>query len=251
MLNAEPKRISVLTTVYDAYRWLGESVRSTLDQELPDGWNLELLIAIDGCPDALPVAREAAASDPRAGIVVLEKNVGPYVACNTLLRHVRGGLITRFDADDVMLPGRLRKVITKMETKGWAAGGCRSRPSTNPGISEPPSMGSWIFRRAVCVRLGGWQPWPCAADREYLNRFWHLGLPWGVVDEVLMERRIHQNQLTRRSNLGMRSVARERCHRRIREYNEEYRRGTRSLLVEPEVGCVASIEGRLFERPDR
>ena len=88
------------------HRWLAEAVRSVLEQELPEGWRLELLLGIDGCPESLAEARRCA-TDLRVGIVSMPRPVGTYAVANALLRHAVGELVTRSDADDVQLSGRL------------------------------------------------------------------------------------------------------------------------------------------------
>ena len=95
--------VSVLMPVYNAGRYVAQSVESILDQSLGD---FEFLIVDDGSTDgSRAVLKHYAAHDRRIQLEARE-NRGLVVTLNAMLGRARGELIARMDADDVALPDR-------------------------------------------------------------------------------------------------------------------------------------------------
>jgi glycosyltransferase involved in cell wall biosynthesis len=100
MLN--PK-VTVLMPAYNAGKYIGEAIRSVLEQSFTD---FELLIVNDGSTDdTLNVIHSF--NDERI-VVISQKNKGVAAALNTGLYQARAPYIARFDADDVCYPYRLQ-----------------------------------------------------------------------------------------------------------------------------------------------
>src|SRR5205085_2570897 len=89
---------------------------SALGQE---GVPVEMVIADDGSKDdTLTVVRELGKQDPRIRSVALGANGGPSKARNAALDAARGEWVAILDADDAILPGRLRHMLDVAETTG-------------------------------------------------------------------------------------------------------------------------------------
>ncbi len=94
--------VSIVMPAYNAERYIGEAVRSVLDQTLAD-W--ELLIVNDGSTDGTGALIDAL-RDPR--ITVHHKaNGGIGSARNRALERARGTFLCFLDADDVLPPKSL------------------------------------------------------------------------------------------------------------------------------------------------
>jgi glycosyltransferase involved in cell wall biosynthesis len=107
VLNSGPT-ITVLTSCYNASRWLAESLESVLNQTFKD---YEFIIVDDGSNDrTLEIIRGFEKCDRR--IVVIEKNnTGLGDSLNIGLKMASGKWIARMDADDICEPTRLEKQV--------------------------------------------------------------------------------------------------------------------------------------------
>ncbi|MCF3931925.1 glycosyltransferase [Acuticoccus sp. M5D2P5] len=101
-----PIDVSVVVAAYNAADSLPEAVASTLDQ----GVSIEVVIVDDASTDdTLAVAR--AIADPRVAVHAMEANGGPGAARNRAIEESRGAYVAVLDADDVFLPGRLKRLV--------------------------------------------------------------------------------------------------------------------------------------------
>lgn len=109
--------ISIVTPVYNATRWLAETLASVRAQTLTD-W--EQILVDDGSTDGSQNLIEAAnRQDPRVHPVLLSKNQGPAEARNAALEQARGRYIAFLDADDLWLPRKLEDTLAVMAAHGY------------------------------------------------------------------------------------------------------------------------------------
>lgn len=105
--------ISVVMTVYNSAKYLGQAIESILNQTFKD---FEFVIIDDGSTDAsLSIIQHYASLDPRCRYVSRE-NKGVIYSRNELLTLVRAGFIAHMDADDISLPSRLEKQYAYLQT---------------------------------------------------------------------------------------------------------------------------------------
>jgi glycosyltransferase involved in cell wall biosynthesis len=98
-------KISVLMPVYNAARFLNESIGSILSQTFFD---FEFIIIDDGSTDnSVEIIRTF--EDARIVLVRNEKNLGISETLNKGITLAKSSLIARMDADDVSHPSRLQK----------------------------------------------------------------------------------------------------------------------------------------------
>jgi glycosyltransferase involved in cell wall biosynthesis len=97
--------VSVVMSVYNGASYLREAIIGVLEQRFTD---FEFLVADDGSTDgSWEILREYAARDKRLNVFRNEKNIGVAASVNNLLNKACGAYITRHDADDISLPGKL------------------------------------------------------------------------------------------------------------------------------------------------
>ena len=108
----EKKLISVLMPVYNAELYLGDSIRSVLDQDYKE---IEFIIVDDGSTDrSVDIIQRFAQSDKR--IVFLKKENGGIVdALKYGFKHIKGEYVARMDADDICVNYRLSTQLSFME----------------------------------------------------------------------------------------------------------------------------------------
>ncbi|WP_083901441.1 glycosyltransferase family A protein [Azospirillum sp. B4] len=243
------RTISVLIAAFRARRWLGDCLDAVFAQPLPAGWRLQVLLGVDGCDDTLDYI--GTAPYPALQKVHLRRNRGTYVTFNTLMQYAEGDLIARFDADDVMLDGYLRRHIEAQEegadlTFSWSVytdedlrptSSIPALPDYRPesGHLRKGSHGQFVAKRHVWERLGGFRAWPCGADTEFLIRAEVAGFRKAVLEEFLYLRRTHRGSLTAHPETNYESNTRMRLQNLTIQYREEYKAGMRSVAVESEV----------------
>ena len=97
-------KISVLLPVYNAEKYIADTLRSVLDQSFED---FELICIDDGsADDSLDILKSF--SDPRVRIITNEKNLGLVSTLNRGLEEVNTPLIARMDADDLIHKDRFK-----------------------------------------------------------------------------------------------------------------------------------------------
>lgn len=209
---------TVLVPVYNAQAYLLEALRSVSAQTFTD---FEILVIDDGSTDASPeLLAEHARSDPRLR-VLRQPNGGISAALNRGIAEARGEFIVRMDADDVMLPERIRTQIAFLQSHpglGFCASAMqmidsqgrvfdtyRPRPASEseldrmladrlPIVYTHPTV---TYRTAAVRALGGYDrdQEPCE-DMDLFGRLILAGHRGVVVPEVLMRYRVHGNSIS-------------------------------------------------------
>ena len=105
--NLSSPLLTVLMPVYNAEKFLAESINSILSQTYSD---FELLILDDASTDnSLKIIRTHAKEDKRIKILVNKTNQGEAKCRNRLLKTSKTEFIAWMDADDISLEDRLQK----------------------------------------------------------------------------------------------------------------------------------------------
>jgi glycosyltransferase involved in cell wall biosynthesis len=142
-------RISVIIPAYNAGRFIGEAVRSVLEQNAA---GFELLVVNDGSTDATADIL-ISLDDPRIR-VFRQENRGVCAARNLGLREARGEFVVFMDADDVMLPGKLRAQLALFD-------------AFRPNIRRLEIIHSgWTMVSADGAFLTTIKPWETAPDLD-------------------------------------------------------------------------------------
>ncbi len=105
-------KLSIIMPVYNAEKWISETIESVLAQAYTD-W--ELLCIDDGSPDkSADIVRDYAQKDSR--VILLEKpNGGVSSARNYGIEYASGEYIAFLDADDLALPEIYQTLIELLE----------------------------------------------------------------------------------------------------------------------------------------
>jgi glycosyltransferase involved in cell wall biosynthesis len=205
---AEPHRVSepgptvsVVIPAHQAERFVGESIESVLAQDRPPA---EVVVVDDGSTDATADVVEGFGE----AVTLLRHpdNRGEAAARNTGLAAASGAVIAMHDADDRMLPHRLRTQLEALVAGGPGRGAvvARTRSFTDDGGPIPAWAGDEPYGNALVLawrtsydRVGGYdESFRTGTDVDWLIRVKAAGLEVGLVDEVLTERRIHDANLT-------------------------------------------------------
>lgn len=204
--------ISVLLPFRNAEAYLQQAIESVVSQSMTD-W--ELVLVDDGSSDAsASIAQQA--KDARIR-VVRGPGDGLVAALNEGLRHCRGELVARLDADDICLPCRLRAQadyfsanpetvllgghVTLIDAGGSTIGRwrlpCADR-AIRRGLGKRTCFvhSTVMFKRTVVERVGGYRSsFPHAEDLDLWLRLAPLG-PLANLRDVVVRYRIHGHQLS-------------------------------------------------------
>lgn len=102
--------VSVLIPLYNAEKWLEETVQSVLNQTWP---NIEIIIVDDGSTDnSLKLAESI--TDDRIKICS-QPNSGASTARNKAFAESKGEYIQYLDADDLLAPDKIKNQMTRLE----------------------------------------------------------------------------------------------------------------------------------------
>jgi glycosyltransferase involved in cell wall biosynthesis len=108
----ERPRVSVYIPAHNAERFVVQAIRSALDQDVQD---LEVCVFEDGSSDAtLDVLQRIFGDNPRV-VLASGRNGGIGYASNRAVRSTRAPYIAQLDADDLLKPGAIRRLMDYLD----------------------------------------------------------------------------------------------------------------------------------------
>jgi glycosyltransferase involved in cell wall biosynthesis len=229
--------VSVLLPIRDAETTLRTALASTLASVGP---RLELLCVDDGSRDATrDILRDCARRDARVRVLTRPAR-GIVAALNDALAAARAPLVARMDADDEMHPERLAAQVALLRARpDVGLAGCLVESFRADGLREgfrlytdwlngltshdaiareafvdcPVPHPSWLLRRELALRLGGWRDLAWAEDLDLFYRLLAAGARVEKVPRALHRWRDHDARLTRRDpRYSRESLARAKAH---------------------------------------
>src|SRR6185295_12120509 len=91
--------VSVLIPTYNGADFIAETIDSVLGQTFSD---FELIVGDDGSTDAtVEIARAATFGDPRAQVLVYDRNIGSFNSVNRLFALAHGRYVKYLLQDDL------------------------------------------------------------------------------------------------------------------------------------------------------
>lgn len=119
--------VSVIIPAYRCSETIGAAIDSALAQDVP----MEILV-IDDCPEApIGAVMKRYAEDPSVIYLKNPENLGAAETRNRGIREAKAPLIAFLDADDLWLPGKLRKQLELLEKTGCVLS-CTARELMTP-----------------------------------------------------------------------------------------------------------------------
>jgi len=215
-MNSIDPIISVMMIVYNAERFLKDSIESILNQTFSD---FEFIIVNDGSTDnSYKIINEYSRKDNRILVLDNEKNLGIAESRTKCVKYAKGKYIVIADADDISAPTRFEKQYKYLEEhkKCGVVGGfielfdsetgkiiglrkyneddveLRKRIFIYSPIAQPASM----IRKEVFDNIGFYNPeYPPAED---IDIWFRLGTKYKFanIQEVLIKYRVHRNSAT-------------------------------------------------------
>ncbi|HXJ83219.1 MAG TPA: monofunctional biosynthetic peptidoglycan transglycosylase [Candidatus Methylomirabilis sp.] len=210
--------ISVVIPVYNAERYLAQALESVTRQTCSAR---EILVIDDGSTDG---SGEVARRYPNSGIrVVWQPNGGPAAARNHGVRLVGGEFLAFLDADDLWEPRKLELQLEALRAHPAPAmvfgeliqvrNGCDPQRQDLVPCGDAmgaPSVGTLLIRTQDFHRVGFFDTrWRVGEFIDWYARARDLGLEEILVPQVVLKRRLHDD------NLGVRERAARQEYARV------------------------------------
>lgn len=249
--------VSICITAYKTAKYIEECLDSIESQTyFKDNDDYEVLIGVDDCKETEEKLMAILWKYRNVRAFMMSKNVGTYVASNTMFSMAKYDRIIRFDSDDIMMPKMIEKLmksdenadIVRFMMKNFAENG---KPLPKDVRDTSDAWGQIMVKKETFEKFGGYKPWVCSADSEFLYRTKrHTETAW--IREPLFLRRIHDESLTRSKDTGMNSSTRRRYISEIHNSNCD---NIKNCIIKKEVEecteisngvrvCISTSNGR-------
>lgn len=235
--------ITTIIPVHNGEGFLAEAIHSVLDQTLPPN---EVVVVDDGSNDASAAIARAFGS-PVA--VLSQSNLGPAMARNLGIAQASSDLLAFLDADDLWMPDKLACQFHALEMDpGCEAVLGRFENFISPELDQYEAarlaktaaqsgdfhIGALLIRRDAFLRVGCFDIRLRHGDFiDWWSRASHLPLAYRVLPQLVLRRRLHANNLTRREQDGRR----------------EYLTSLRQHLARQRATASSSMETPCIETP--
>ncbi len=205
-------QISVIIPVFNGAVFLAETLESIIQQ---DWCPLEILVIDDGSTD---YTAAVAAKFSRQVRYVHQANQGAASARNYGIQLAQGGVLTFLDADDLWMPDKLARQMQMMQAEPTCEavlGGVKNFIS--PELDERQRqilaksaaqtgnlhIGSMLIRRDAFLRVGLFNTrWRHGEFIDWWARAMRVNLIYKILPEVVLLRRLHTSNMTRREKDG-------------------------------------------------
>ena len=205
--------ISVIITAFQTQDYIEECLDSVYNQTwFSNNDNWEILLGIDHCEKTLDKIKNIASKYKNLTIIYTTKNVGTYILSNTLISIAKYEHILRFDSDDIMDSHMVEYMMSACSlVKNCSIVQCyfKNFSSTSSVSSKGIAHGIFLCKVDILKKYGGFMPWKCAADSEFLERIKAEKIVKTVIPLILFHRRIHSNSLTRSNETNLQSELRK------------------------------------------
>jgi glycosyltransferase involved in cell wall biosynthesis len=208
VVGVNAPRISVVIPVYNGRRYIAEAIESALGQSVQP---LQVIVIDDGSTDGS--ADVVASYEPRV-TCIRQPNRGPAAARNLGVERATGELLAFLDADDVWTPCKLAwqaQVLANDQACEAVLGRVENFISPELDESEHRALrksasqkgaflaGALLIRRDAFLRVGYLDArWRQGEFIEWWARAVRHRLRYAVLPELVLRRRLHDDNLTRR-----------------------------------------------------
>jgi len=228
----EKERVSIIITAYQTQNYIEQCLDSIENQTyFINNNNFEVLVGVDACQETLDKLIQIRSKYRNLRIFMMKKNKGTYVTSNTLIGLTNNENIIRFDSDDIMMPDMISEIMRNVENYNVIRFKYFKLVGSQVRIWNHVPHGVIYIKNSTFERLGGYQPWMCAADTELLRRGKSI-IKEFVINKPLFYRRMRENSLTASPEFGV---------------NSEMRKGYRQLIGKHETMSIKKIIGRYIE----
>lgn len=188
------KKCSIVIAAYNCPEYILHCYNSVINQLPVSGWEYSVKIGIDGCEKTSEAIKHIKH-------YYSDQNVGHLIMRNALIAIEPADAIAYFDADDVMNENFLSECLKEID-KGEnlvipAKIQCNEYLQPVKDTAVVQSGGAMVFTHKVIEKIGGFPPYRCAGDTDFIERAKMAGFKITEIKQALYKRRLHANNLTR------------------------------------------------------
>lgn len=197
--------VSIIIPVFNGGKYIRAAIESIFAQNYTP---YEIIVVDDGSTDETP---DVICEYP--GIRYFQQeNDGPAAARNTGISATNGSIIAFLDADDIWHPNKLSsQILMLLQNPGLGYVLCRMHVFCEPGETLPSILNeehyskaptacipsALVVRRSVLEMVGLFNPLlRTAEDADWFARAKDMNIPSKTLDMVLLEKRLHQNNIS-------------------------------------------------------
>jgi glycosyltransferase involved in cell wall biosynthesis len=198
--------VSVIVAVSNGERYLAQALESVFTQTYG---RLEVIVVDDGSVDNSAKIARSRREEVR---YISQHTTGLAVARNTGVNAAQGELIAFIDQDDLWTPNKLDSQVDYLlqnpeiqYVNAWVRLFVEPGSSLRPGYTEDflgrvhvgRTPGTLVARKSVFDLVGMFSAdFSIACDVEWFKRADDYNIPMRIVPEVLLYKRIHNNNLS-------------------------------------------------------
>lgn len=224
--------ISILVTAWKVEKYLEECLDSIKNQNYK---NFEILLGIDNCEGTKEKYLEIKDKykDLDITAMYMESNKGTYITTNTLAEKTKYDILLRFDSDDIMLPEMLETIIDNFKGIDLLMFKPYSfiEPNKKKLMKTPHLEGIMVFTKKIFDKLGGYKPWRCAADTDFLRRIIYSKAKIKKIEKYLYLRRVHSQSLTQAKETKFGSHLRKKYANKLAKKFEKVETTLNSYII--------------------
>jgi glycosyltransferase involved in cell wall biosynthesis len=197
------ENITVIIPTYNNTSYIDECIESIKNSKIK-GFNINIIIGIDNCENTKNHIKDNVLySDVE--VYYFNKNVGPYIVKNTLISLSKTENILFFDSDDIIENNGIQ-YINHFLNKGINFINFKYK-DFGKTIHNTSNFAEGVIgiKKNIFLKLNGYYGWKCAADSEFRERYESKHGKTFRINTVLFNRRIHETNLTKREDTGMKS----------------------------------------------
>jgi len=209
-------KVSVIISAFNTEMYIEECLDSVFKQNFS---NYDVILGIDGCNTTLKKIKELKNKYENLKVYWFEENSGPYLVFNSLVNFCDSEIISRFDADDIMLENHLTENVKLLEENKYILAQCQNfiHPDINKITKIYNPNGLITLFKKDFIEVNGFDNWRCGADSDLIKRLNinNFKITKTTIPTIL--RRIHDLNLTNTNNqFGFKSDYRKKIDK-IRE----------------------------------
>jgi glycosyltransferase involved in cell wall biosynthesis len=189
--------ISIIIPTYKTDEYIEECLDSIESQTYLKDVEYEIILGVDHCEKSLKKIESIKEKYKNLRVIYMKENYGLFITLNTLLSIAKYDNIIKFDSDDIMLPTLVHDVMT-VDADLVRFKFFMYYDKNNTRKFHAYANGVYRVKKHIYEIFGGYQPWKCAADTEFLQRFSQHGkFKEVLLDKELFLYRQHNGSLTR------------------------------------------------------
>ena len=201
-----PFGVSVCISAWKTAEYIEDCLDSVAAQTwFKDHDNWEILLGIDGCEETLAKVKEIMHKYKNLKVMMMDKNVGTYVTCNTIMKEANYEWLLRFDSDDTMPNDMIAKIFAN-DLKNIDLAQYK-HITTGFAESQGIAFGSYLVKKEIWEKYGGYQSWRICADYDFIFRI-ETDIKTKKLDDVYYNRFSHNDSLEFSKETDMKSEIR-------------------------------------------